>query len=163
MKFIRSHCGLNPNQGGMNMKNGISMVVVMMLCMALPACAAKDPLPLQKGLEGAVDTFAQGCQKELSTYCKDVTPGEGRILSCLYAFADKLSPRCEYAVYDSINQLDRILTNLAYAVSECRNDLEAYCAEIKPGEGRLLDCINHNETKVSARCKQAMQYSGLKK
>lgn len=137
------------------------MVFVMMLCMALPACAAQDPL--QKELESAVDTFAQGCQMELSTYCKDVTPGEGRILACLYAFADKLSPRCEYAVYDSINQLDRTLTNLAYAVSECRDDLETYCAEIKPGEGRLLDCINHNESKVSARCKQAMQDTGLKK
>lgn len=143
------------------MKKRLSMVVVMMLCMALQACASKDPL--QKGLDDAVDTLAQGCQKELSTYCKDVTPGEGRILSCLYAFDDKLSPRCEYAFYDSINQLDRTLTNLSYAVSECRNDIKAYCAEIKPGEGRVLDCINHNETKVSTRCKQAMQDTGLKK
>lgn len=143
------------------MKKRLSMVVVFMLCMALQACTAKDPL--QKGLEGAVDTLAQGCQKELSTYCKDVTPGEGRILSCLYAVEDKLSPKCEYAVYDSIHQLDRTLTNLSYAVSECRDDLKAYCAEIKPGEGRLLDCIHRNEAKVSARCKQAMQDTGLKK
>jgi hypothetical protein len=143
------------------MKKPLLMVVVIILCMALQACASKDPL--QEGLEGAVDTLAQGCQKELSTYCKDVTPGEGRILSCLYAFADKLSPRCEYAVYDSINQLDRTLTNLSYAVSECRDDLRTYCAEIKPGEGRLLDCIKDNEAKVSSRCKQAMKDTGLKK
>ncbi len=143
------------------MKKSLSMVVVMLLCMALQACASKDPL--QKGLEGAVDTLSEGCEKELSTYCKDVTPGEGRILSCLYAFEDKLSPRCEYAVYDSLNQLDRTLTNLSYAVSECRDDIRAYCAEIKPGEGRLLGCINQHESKVSARCKQAMKDTGLKK
>ena len=143
------------------MKKQLSMVLVLMLCTALQACTAKDPL--LKGLEDAVDTLDQGCQKELSAYCKDVTPGEGHILACLYAVEDQLSPKCEYAFYDSINQLDRTLTDLSYAISECRDDLKAYCAEVKPGEGRLLDCINRNEAKVSARCKQAMQDTGLKK
>ena len=137
------------------------MALVIILSMALPVCGAQDPL--QKGMEKAVDTFAQGCQLELSTYCRDVTPGEGHILSCLYAFGDKLTPRCEYAVYESIYQLNRTITNLAYAVSECKSDLQAYCAEVKPGEGRLLDCINHNETKVSERCKQALRDTGLTK
>jgi len=134
---------------------------MVLLALALPAFAAEDPLA--KGLQGALDTFSKGCQQELTTFCKDVTPGDGRIIACLYAFQDKLSPRCEYALYDSVGQLDRALTTLSYAVGECRDDLKQNCAEIKPGEGRLLDCLNKNEAKVSARCNAALKETGLKK
>jgi hypothetical protein len=143
------------------MKKQLVLAVLLVLTLALPAFAAEDPLV--KGVQGALDTFTQGCQQELTTFCKDVTPGEGRILACLYAFQDKLTPRCEYALYDSVGQLDRTLTNLSYAVGECRDDLKSFCGAIKPGEGRLLDCLNKNETKVSARCNTALKDSGLKK
>jgi hypothetical protein len=141
------------------MKKWVLMTALLVL--ALPAFAAEDPL--KKGLQGALDTFSAGCQQELTTFCKDVTPGEGRILACLYAFQDKLTPRCEYALYDSVGQLDRTLTNLSYVVGECRDDLEKNCADIKPGEGRLLDCLKKNESKVSSRCNSALKDSGLKK
>ena len=143
------------------MKKPVILAVLLVLSLALPGFAAEDPL--KKGVQGALDTFSAGCQQELSTFCKDVTPGDGRILACLYAFQDKLSPRCEYALYDSVGQLDKVLNNLSYAVGECRDDLKSYCAEIKPGEGRLLDCLGKNEAKVSARCNTALKDVGLKK
>jgi hypothetical protein len=137
------------------------MLMIALMVLSLPAYAAEDPL--KSGLQGALDTFSAGCQQELVTFCKDVTPGEGRIIACLYAFQDKLSPRCEYALYDSVSQLDRTLTNLSYVVGECRDDLKKSCADVKPGEGRLLDCLNKNEAKVSGRCNSALKDSGLKK
>jgi len=143
------------------MKKPLIVAVHLFLCLALPAFAAEDPLT--KGVQGALDTFTEGCQKELTTFCKDITPGEGRILACLYAFQDKLSPRCEYALYDSASQLDRVLTNLSFVVGECRDDLKTHCADIKPGEGRLLDCLGKNEAKISARCKAALKETDLKK
>ncbi len=136
------------------------MVLLLILVLTSPAYAATDPLT--QGAQGALDTFAEGCQQELTTFCKDVTPGEGRILACLYAFQDKVSPRCEYALYESIGQLDRTLTTLAYAVGECRDDLKTYCSEIKPGEGRLLDCLDSNESKISNRCNYALKDVGYK-
>ena len=57
--------------------------------------------------KGPVETVLKGCKTELETYCKDVTPGEGRILACLYAHGDKLSGRCEFALYDAAAQLER--------------------------------------------------------
>lgn len=142
------------------MKKRMILAVLLVFSLALPALAAD---PLLKGVQGALDTFSAGCQQELTTFCKDVTPGEGRIIACLYAFQDKLSPRCEYALYDSVNQLDRTLTNLSFVVGECRDDLKQNCAGIKPGEGRLLDCLGRNEAKVSARCNAALKDTGLKK
>ncbi len=59
-----------------------------------------------------IDSVAKGCDQELKTYCKDVTPGEGRVLACLYAFSDKLSGKCEYALYDAAAQLERAVAIL---------------------------------------------------
>lgn len=113
--------------------------------------------------KGIVETFKEGCQADLQKYCKDVEPGDGRLLACLYAHSDKISARCEYAVYDAASQLERALTALSYVANECRDDLTANCADIKPGEGRLLNCLDKNNAKVSARCKQALKEVGLKK
>jgi hypothetical protein len=110
----------------------------------------------------AGSTFFEGCEKELAALCKDVAPGEGRLLACLYAYQDKLSPRCEYALYDSAAQLERALSALTHMINECRDDLGTYCAEVSPGEGRLLDCLEKNDAKVSSRCKAALKDVGMK-
>jgi hypothetical protein len=143
------------------MKKRLAMAVMLFFGLSLSAFAAGDPV--SKGVQGALDTFTEGCRVELSTFCKDVSPGEGRVLACLYAFQDKLTPRCEYALYDSISQLERTLNNLAYTVTECRDDLKAYCADVKAGEGRLLDCLNRNEDKISIRCSYALKDAGYVK
>jgi hypothetical protein len=109
-----------------------------------------------------VQTVRDGCKKELETYCKDVTPGEGRVLACLYAYEDKLSGGCIYALYDASVQLQRAVVALNYLANECRDDLKEYCASVEAGEGRLLKCLEKHETKVSDRCKQAIKGVGLK-
>jgi len=114
------------------------------------------------GIDQLTETVKNGCRQELSTYCKDVTPGEGRVLACLYAHNDKLSAKCEYALYDAAAQLERAVTALAYAAHECDDDLETYCADVPMGQGRLLDCIAQNETKISRRCLDALKETGLK-
>ena len=107
--------------------------------------------------KGPVEIVADGCSKEINTYCKGVTPGEGRILACIFAYQDKLSNRCEYALYDAAAQLERAITALTYLANECRNDLKTFCSDVKPGEGRLINCIDKNMEKVSSRCKQAIK------
>lgn len=104
-----------------------------------------------------VSTVVQGCDQELSTYCKDVTPGNGRLLACLFAYGDKLSGRCEYALYDAAAQLQRFVAAMSYLAGECSDDLDQFCASVPAGEGRLLDCIDKNRDKVSERCKQALK------
>ena len=123
---------------------------------------AQEKGPVEAVAEGLVKTVATGCEKEILAYCKDVTPGEGRILACLYAHEDKLSGQCEYALFDAASQLERAVSALSYVANECGDDLDAFCSEVTAGEGRLLDCLNKNEKKVSSRCKQALKDTGLK-
>jgi hypothetical protein len=117
------------------------------LVLALPALAG----------ENLIESVANGCKKELNSYCKNVTPGEGRILACLYAHEDKISGQCDYALYDAAAQLERAGAALTYVANECMDDLEKFCANIRPGEGRLLTCLDKNKKKVSKRCKQAVK------
>jgi hypothetical protein len=112
--------------------------------------------------QSLVETVANGCKDEIETYCKDVTPGEGRVLACLYARSDKLSNTCEYALYDAAAQLERAVDALAYVVNECADDLDQFCQNVAAGEGRLLECIEKNDAKVSTRCKEAIKQVGLK-
>jgi len=57
--------------------------------------------------QNLIDTVANGCKAEIEKYCANVTPGEGRMLACLYAHEDKLSGRCEFALYDASVRLER--------------------------------------------------------
>jgi hypothetical protein len=112
--------------------------------------------------QGLVETVANGCKVEIETYCSQVTPGEGRILACLYAHEDKLSAKCEYALYDAAARLERAVAALSYVANECGPDLEKFCASIEPGKGRLLNCLDKHDKQVSKRCKQAVKDVGLK-
>jgi hypothetical protein len=112
--------------------------------------------------QNLVETVANGCKVEIEKYCGQVTPGEGRVLACLYAHEDKLSSKCEYALYDAAVQLERAVAALSYVANECDADLEKYCKSIAPGEGRLLDCLEKHDKKVSGRCRQALKDVGLK-
>ena len=109
-----------------------------------------------------VETVAKGCEKELASYCKDVTPGEGRILACLYAYSDKLTGLCEYALYDAAVQLERFVAALSYVANECDADMDKFCAKVAVGEGRILKCLDANANKISARCTQALKDVGAK-
>ena len=112
--------------------------------------------------QGLIETVANGCKIEIENYCSQVTPGQGRVLACLYAHEDKLSGKCEYALYDAAVQLERAVAALSYVANECDADLEKYCGSIAPGKGRLLECLEKHDKKVSGRCKQAIKDVGLK-
>ena len=112
--------------------------------------------------QGLVETVVNGCESELKTYCAGVTPGEGRVLSCLYAYGDKLSGQCEFALYDAAAQLERFVAALSYVANECDADIDMYCAAVEAGEGRILACLDAQGSKIQPRCTQALQDVGAK-
>ena len=112
--------------------------------------------------ESLVKSVATGCEVELKSYCSQVTPGEGRILACLYAHNDKISGKCEYALYDAAAQLERFVSILSYVINECEDDLEQYCGSVRAGQGRIAECLlEKNRDKISNRCAQAIKDVGL--
>ncbi|MBN1545611.1 MAG: hypothetical protein JW902_03025 [Syntrophaceae bacterium] len=71
------------------------MMALGICCLALifagMVCAAEH---------GPVETVVKGCDQEINSYCKDVTPGEGRLIDCLDKNMAKVSARCKQAIQD---------------------------------------------------------------
>jgi Cysteine rich repeat len=108
-------------------------------------------------VESIIENAKAGCQEELTKYCKDVTPGKGRILACLTAYEDKLSARCDYALYTASAELKELVAAINHVATECKADLQAHCSNIAVGEGRIAQCLKKNEATASPACKQAIK------
>ena len=127
-------------------------VLLLATAGGLPA-VAQQPLAEQ---------VLEGCASELETYCAAVTPGDGRLLACLYAHGDKLSGQCDFALYEAAVRLERAISALTYVASECRADIESLCAGVQMGEGRIAQCLNEQAAELSESCDRALADVGLK-
>jgi hypothetical protein len=47
-------------------------------------------------------------------------------------------------------------TLLDYVLDACESDLQRYCSQVTPGEGRLLHCVAAHEDKISGQCSYAL-------
>src|SRR4051812_7061106 len=92
------------------------------------------------------------CGKELKTYCKGVTSGQGRYLACLYSREDKLPAKCNEAVLASTERLALALTAVGNSVRACDADAKRLCNGVVAGDGNLLGCLAQARRSVSAAC-----------
>jgi hypothetical protein len=131
--------------------------------LAAPALAQTPAQDATAAMQGPLATqVREGCGSELTRYCAEVTPGEGRLLACLYAHGDKLSGQCEYALYDAATRLERAINAITYVASECRAEIQTHCASIQPGEGRIAQCLKDHAAELSPGCDQALTNVGVK-
>ena len=108
------------------------------------------------------ELVAADCKSDIETLCKDVTQGQGRLAACLYAYSDRISGRCIYAMYNVMDQLELVASRIRYVANVCMDDIESLCVDTSPGGGRILDCLGQNEAKVSAACNQALNDTGAR-
>ena len=114
-----------------------------------------------RSVDEIIEDATEACQPEINAYCSQVTPGEGRLLACFYAHQDKISGRCEFALYDAAATLEDFAAAVAYLAEACHDDLMKYCAEVEMGEGRVGMCLLEHKEQVSSDCRTAMDEGGL--
>lgn len=140
-----------------------ALLVVMTGPAGRPGAAQTPAQDVTAAMQGQLGTqVLEGCSSELTQYCAEVTPGEGRLLACLYAHGDKLSGQCEYALYSAAARLERAIGAITYVVNECRAELETYCAGVEVGEGRVAQCLKDHASELSPGCDQALTDVGVK-
>eukprot|EP00854_Cymbomonas_tetramitiformis_P013737 gene13737-16236_t len=124
-----------------------------------------DPMELQSGV-GDVSTTGD-CKDDLDTFCKDVTPGEGRLSECLTnqqaddekgvasPTGKKLSQPCVEELRDF--KMERSTNiNLDVMLAEaCKSDAAKFCndSNLYPEPGAVLTCLREVEEKLSSDCK----------
>ncbi len=123
----------------------------------IPCLNLQDKGPsLEKVAAGVAAEVRVLCSRELTTYCADVAPGGGRVLACFAAHEDKLSPACEFALYNSASTLERTAVVADFLVSQCASDVANYCQPVQPGQGRLLNCLKLHGGKLTPNCRAAV-------
>ncbi len=103
-----------------------------------------------------LDYVMKGCGAEIENYCNQVTLGEGRLAACFFAHEDKLSSRCMHTLYDMALALEQAMNALVYLATECEADIDNYCADTEPGEGRILNCLTASRDSISEQCATAL-------
>jgi len=107
--------------------------------------------------KGGLAIIMEGCKKDLQSFCKDVTPGEGRIAACLYAYSDKLSSQCVQTLYENPDALEEASQAVNNLLKECGEDITQFCGDVPTGKGLILPCLKKNNKKISRRCRAAMK------
>jgi Cysteine rich repeat len=123
------------------------LLVLGILGMAAPAMAQTPAQDVTAAMQGQLGA--------------EVTPGEGRLLACLYAHGDKLSGTCAFTLYDAAARLERAISAITYVASECRAERETHCANVEVGEGRVAQCLKDHASDLSAGCGQALSNVGV--
>jgi hypothetical protein len=131
---------------------------------SLPGAAQTPAQDVTAVMQGQLSAqVLEGCSSELAQYCAKVTRGEGRLLACLYAYGDKLSGQCDRALYDAAARLQRAISAVTYVASECRSELDTYCANVEAGQGRVAQCLKDHASQLSPGCDQALTNVGAKR
>jgi len=91
--------------------------------------------------------FADGpCKSDIEKLCKDVQPGEGRVMKCLNDHEAELSAECQARRKNAKEQFKG-------AKQACHDDVEQFCADAGKGRGRIVKCLKENKDKLSESCK----------
>ena len=97
------------------------------------------------------------CADDAAKLCKGVQPGQGGMMKCLKEHQSDVSPACK----ENIAKMKEKIEEFKEA---CKDDAGKLCKDVKPGGGRVLQCLKQHEGELSAACKEEMaQSKGMKK
>ena len=107
---------------------------------------------LSMGFMVAADVYAvdNPCEKDIENFCKNIEPGEGRLLKCLKLFEEDITPGCK-------KQLVQIESALEEVQNACADDYAIFCSSVLPGQGRIAACLERNQEILTQKCKEHLK------
>ncbi len=112
---------------------------------------------LQQKLAARIAKLESACAKDIKKYCQTVTPGEGRLIYCMQAHEDKISPQCAYELEESLSSVEVSADGLKNAIAACHAEIAGVCGKVTPGQGRVAACLIENKSTASKECADAIQ------
>lgn len=90
----------------------------------------------------------QACIPDAQKLCAGIKPGEGRIGRCLNEHRAELSEQCSSAIAKVTKDVVRKF------IAVCQTDVANNCTGVKPGEGRILNCLRDHRSAISNDCSE---------
>jgi hypothetical protein len=111
---------------------------------------------IQEKLAAEAAKLEKSCADDIKKYCSDVTPGEGRMLYCMHAHEDKISPKCAYDLEEAAADVQLSADNLKEAVTACKAEISGVCGKTQLGQGRIAACLFANKSTASKACVEVL-------
>ena len=108
-------------------------------------------------LTAKVAKLESACAKDIKKYCRNVTPGEGRMIYCMQAYEDKISPKCVFELEEAATSVLSAADALKEGVIACKAEITGVCGKIQPGQGRIAACLLANKSTASTGCADAIK------
>jgi hypothetical protein len=93
------------------------------------------------------------CKADAQKFCADVKPGGGRIVQCMKQHESELSDGCKQNLA-AMKEKGKERAEAIHAA--CKDDDQKFCADVKPGDGRKIQCLESHRTQLSPACQSGL-------
>ncbi|KAK9820440.1 hypothetical protein WJX72_010380 [[Myrmecia] bisecta] len=101
--------------------------------------------------------LATACKKDAEKLCADVDSKEpSAVLACLRELKQRLSQACQDEVFQAQLEAAKDYRADAELADACEPDAEQLCVDVKPGEGRVQDCLRDKRPQLSWECQEEL-------
>ena len=133
---------------------------------ALAAAAGAEPLqkvpyvlrpgPPQETPDGEIRA---ACAKDFRALCANVQPGNGRVRECIASHMEVLAPDCRAAIDRSglATTAGKYGQPVRSAQWSCVQDAKQFCANVPPGAGRVVQCLQAHLPQLQPACQSSLQ------
>ncbi len=133
----------------MKTRHVLTLVISAAVFAAMSAAVAADTADKP----GGKGQHQGACAKDVERLCPGVQPGEGRIVQCMKAHQNEVSPECK-------TDMQAKEERFKHAKEACQGDVDQFCKGVDPGEGRIMHCLKEHESQISAKCRSAFPHDG---
>jgi Cysteine rich repeat len=136
---------------------GLGLVLSLVILAVGSASAQTDiAKAIQEKLAAEATKLENSCADDIKKFCSTVTPGEGRMIYCMQAHEDKISPKCAFDLEEAATDVQLSVDNLKDAIIACKTEITGVCGKTQPGQGRIAACLIANKSTASKSCVEAL-------
>ena len=141
---------------------GVALMPALLFSFSSHAGQAGTP-PAETPPRNAVigTSSLSGCDEEIKQHCSESGQSAPDIFMCLMADEEQLGSTCRENILETAMNIKAGAEALDYSIRTCEADIDAYCRDVPPGDGRIVGCIKFNEARVSTECVAALKQNGL--
>ena len=100
---------------------------------------------LRDRLSTAVQRIEGACGEDIERFCSDVTPGGGRMASCMDAYSDQLSRSCQSALRRAVNRVQQAVESIA---DTCMSAVQQQCGNAD----NVKQCLQQKNSSLPQSC-----------
>jgi hypothetical protein len=100
---------------------------------------------------------ANPCAEDIVKFCKDAKPGA--VMDCLEQHERELTDACrtyEAKMGGKKVEMREEVRRLKIFRDACKEDMDKFCSDVKPGQGGIEKCLSTHEGKLSAPCRERL-------